>query len=346
MSGVKWVRPGRLLLRPDVRPAKIPALVAEATSVQFDLPLPAEAMETLAAAMALRPDVALYVYGYTGWGSVGGSLEFLAGFAHVRSLSLALYELGSFDGLARFQHLRKLSLRHSNKLSLGAVAQLPELEDLLLDVPRADASVLSELPRLRRLNMSAARGSLVPLTDHPRLERLWLHNGTERDLSPLATCRRLQDLSIWCITRLDENDLGPVGQIAGLDALVLGGLRNVKSLEPLVGHGSSVRFLELEQLRSLQSLAPIAQLPELRACTIFDSRPADRSLAPLIDAPRLEEVFVGGSSPFPKAEVDLLVGAFQDRLLRYRKLDIGPPDGRLSWRGLFPYTDRARNARS
>ena len=238
-------------------------------------------------------------------------------------------------------------MRHHTKLSLSVLAQLPELEDLSLDLPRVDASVLSALPGLRRLNMSAARGSLVPLTDHPSLERLRLRYGTERDLSPLVTCRQLRDLSIWCITRLDENDLTPVGRIANLDALVLGGLRNVKSLEPLVDNGSGVRFLELEQLRSLRSLAPIARLPELRACTIFDARPADRSLAPLIDAARLEEVLIGGSSPYPQAEVDLLAGAFQNRRLRYRgTVDIGPPDGRLNWRGLFPYADRARTSKS
>jgi len=111
VRGVTWGSPGRALFAPDVRKHEIPSIVAEATTVQFQTPLPTGTMQALAAAMRERPEVELYLYAYGGWGPLDGSLSFLAGFEHLRSLSLALEELPGFEGLARFTELRELSLR-------------------------------------------------------------------------------------------------------------------------------------------------------------------------------------------------------------------------------------------
>ena len=347
MEGVKWVQPGRALLRPNLATRDVAQVVREATTVQFDQPLPAPLMEALASAMSQRPEVALYLYGYSGWGDLDGSLSFLQGFEHVRQLGLALFELRGVQGLSRFERLQKLSLRHGSALDLAVLASLPELSELVLDVPRFKPDVLGHLLQLRRLTMSGRRGFLAPLTGHPTLERLELTFGTERDLSPLTSCQWLRDLRLWQITRLTSHDLAAVGQITRLDALMLGALRHVESLEPLVAGNPPVRFLELEQLRGLGTLQPLASLHDLRACTIFDSRPADRSLAPLASPPKLEEVFIGGSGPFPKQEVDALAAAFAARKFRYRDRDIGPTEvPRLGWRGLFGYADRVRAAES
>ena len=304
-------------------------------------------MDALATAMSERPEVGLYLYAYGGWGPLDGSLSFLAGFEHLRSLSLALEELAGFEGLARFTELRGLSLRlrSGGGVSLAPLASLNGLTRLSLELRGSDVSALAHLPNLRRLWMSAAKGALQPLASHPTLERLELHYGTERDLSPLITCARLRDLSIWCITRLDADDLRAVGEIPSLDALMLGALRNVDSLEPLTSGGPPLRFLELERLPSLKTLAPLAQVRGLRACTIFDSVPADRSLAPLRDAPKLEEVAIGGDRRFPRAEVDALAAAFSNRRLSYRnEINTGPEDvPRLRWRGLFSYADAVRS---
>jgi hypothetical protein len=63
VHGVKWVEPGRALLRADVRVRDLARLVEQATTIQFDAPLPPKTMDALARAMCDRPDVALYVYG-------------------------------------------------------------------------------------------------------------------------------------------------------------------------------------------------------------------------------------------------------------------------------------------
>lgn len=196
MRGVTWVQQGRALLRPDVRTKDLSAIVADATTVQLDQPIPDQAMRALADAMAGYPDVSLYVYGYRSWGPLP-SLAFLHGFEHVRELGLAVFELERLDGLERFASLRKVSLRHGRGLKLQPLAALRELVDLLIDMPRFDASVVGELPHLECLNMSARRGALAPLANHPALRRLRLHYGAERDLSPLSSCERLRDLMIW-----------------------------------------------------------------------------------------------------------------------------------------------------
>ena len=347
VRGVTWVSPGRALLAPEVRKREIPSIVAEATTIQFQTPLPTGTMQVLAAAMRERPEVGLYLYAYGGWGPLDGSLSFLAGFEHLRSLSLALEELPGFEGLERFTELRELSLRlrSGRRVSLAPLAALNRLTRLSLELHGTDMDALARLPSLRRLWMSAAKGTIEPLADHPGLERLQLHYGTERELSPLTTCTGLRDLSIWCITRLDADDLRAVGEIPKLDALMLGALRNVESLEPLASGGTALRFLELERLPSLKTLAPLARLRGLRACTIFDSVPADRSLEPLRDAPQLEEVAIGGDKRFPKPEVEALAAAFSSRRISYRnEINIGPDDvPRLRWRGLFSYVDAVRS---
>lgn len=344
MRGVKWVAAGRALLGPDVRTKDLHAIVADATTVQLDQPIPDEAMRVLADTMAANPDVALYAYGYTSWGPLR-SLSFLDGFEHIQELGLAVFELEALDGLERFANLRKLSLRHGRGLALRPLTALAELVDLHIDMPRFDASVLSDLPHLEYLNMSARRGALAPLTNHPALRRLNLHYGTERDLRALSSCEQLRDLKVWCIKQLGAEDLRPIGLIPKLDALGLGALRNVTSLDPLIG--SRIRFLELEQIPSLDTLAPLAKLPELRACTIFDTRPVDRSLAGLVSAPKLEEVVVGGDGRFPEDEVDRMFEAFAGRRAQYRQRTVGPEEPlRLSWRGLFRYVDRIRAAES
>jgi len=342
---VTWVSPGRALLAPDLRERDIPSIVADATTIQFQTPLPVRTMQALASAMNERPEVGLYLYAYGGWGRLDGPLSFLAGFEHLCSLSLALEELTGFEGLERFTELREvdLRLRSGKRVSLAPLASLTRLTRLSLELTATDIDALAHLPNLRHLWMSAAKGAIEPLADHPGLERLQLHHGTERDLSPLITCARLRDLSIWCITRLDADDLRAVGEIPNLDALMLGALRNVESLEPLASGGTLLRFLELERLPSLKTLAPLARLRGLRACTIFDSVPADRSLAPLREALQLEEVAIGGDKRFPKDEVDALAAAFATRRLSGHGVSIGPDDvPRLRWRGLFSYVDAAR----
>jgi len=342
MRGVKWVLPDRALLTPEVNRRDIVKVVTTASTVSLDAPLPPASFEALAEALRGRPDTELALYGYSGWESLDASLHWLEPFSHLRSLSIAISTLKSIDGIERLPSLTSFAVaRTARPISLDPLASVRQLTDLTVDVPRADMSVVASLTSLRRLNMSASRGSLHPLANHPTLERLRLSHGAERDLNPLASCRNLRDLSIWGIQKLASEDLEPIGDMPALEALVVGAARNVSSIQWLAR--SQVRYLELELLSGLTTIAPLAQCEQLLAATLFDSRPADKSLQPFIDAPRLEEVFIGGTSPFPGAEVDRLVDAFSDRRLRYRQRNVGPEDvSRLSWRGLFGFVDRIR----
>src|SRR5436853_5066490 len=79
MRGVNWIGDGRAQITPDVRPRDLSSVVAQARTIQFQEPLPAQAMAALASATRERPEVGLYIYAYGGWGGhLGGSMSFLA----------------------------------------------------------------------------------------------------------------------------------------------------------------------------------------------------------------------------------------------------------------------------
>jgi hypothetical protein len=102
--------------------------------------------------------------------------------------------------------------------------------------------------------------------------------GTATDLSALPTMPLLRDLELWQIQRLDHVALLPLGSIKRLRALSLGGLRHVSRLD-FIGDAVAerLRYVMLEKLPGLESLAPLETLTELRACGLFEARPADRS---------------------------------------------------------------------
>ena len=193
--------------------------------------------------------------------------------------------------------------------------------------------VLSHMVNLRRLRAPGAQAVVDALTDHPALDRLSLAFGTASDLSALTTMPALRDLEIWQIQQLDDVALRPLVSIEHLRALSLGALRHVKRLDFIADH---VQYVMLEKLPELESLAPLARLTRLRACSLYEARPADRSLRPLGVSDHLEDLFV--SDVYPPEEVEALVQRLPGTRISIRARDYGQPS-RVRWRGLFPYLD-------
>ena len=341
-KGVTWVDPGRALVDPALAPRQARRVVEHARTIQFDQPLPNKLHGALADALADHPDVGLYVYGHYGL-DIDQTLSFLQGYEAVEELGVNLNGLRSLEGLQRFARVKRLSVVRSGiRFRLDPLLAMPDLEELIIEAPAKGDTVLGQIPKLKQLGMSAAKGALAPLVGHARLERLSLHYGTERDLTTLATLPALRDLSIWQIQKLSVDHLQPVGRIARLEALRLGALRHVDSLAFLEVAAAHLRYLELEQLTVLETLQPLAKFRELRAIVMFDSKPADRSLAPLRSLPALEDIMVG--DVYPAGEVEGLVSGHPDAWIGVRDAEYGRGRSRAGWRGLFSYVDERRAA--
>jgi hypothetical protein len=334
--GAEWIAPGRLLVRPGARRRKVARLAAEAEVVQFDEPLPAAVSEVLADALRSRPEVELYVYGHYGR-RLDGGLDFLRGFEHVQRLSLNLSGLLGVEGLARFTELRTLSVQRIAKrnVSIAAIEHAKDLRRLALDQPLRDLEVIRGLGKLTALDCPATATALASLAGHPSLRRVSLQHGTHRDLSALESCPRLADIELWQIKQLTAPDLEPVGRVRNLDALALGALRNVATLNWL--GASRLRFLSLERLPGLDSFEPLSRCTRLVAFGAWDSRPGDRSLAALHELP-LEDLVLG--DVYPANEVSSLLEHCRARM-RIRSTSHGGAPA-LHWRCLFAYADAYR----
>jgi hypothetical protein len=84
-------------------------------------------------------------------------------------------------------------------------AQLPELEELVIEDPKGtlDVMVLQHFPMLKSLDVSLGNGNygwLDSLQDLPRLETLRLNLGRETDLGPVFRhCKSLRELDLTCM---------------------------------------------------------------------------------------------------------------------------------------------------
>jgi hypothetical protein len=327
---------GRGQLWPDTDPASIGrALDANGArdeprrrTVQFDRPLPSRLLDAAAAALAAHPDVELYIYG-TG---LDPSLEGLERFQHVQHLSVGIRDVTTYEPIRNLRGLKSLVLQNglSTSLSVDFVADLPELVRLYVVGVSRGVEALSNARSLRSLSCTAKAATLQALGHHPSLQFLKLTFGTARDLRPLATVARLRGLEIYQISELSSDDLDPLGDCVGLEALSLGALRHVTNLAPLNRLPSrTLRCLLLEKLTHLASFDDIGNCLALEQLGLFESRPADRSLAPLTRLPRLQHLWIG--DVYPKAEIDHLVSQFAGASLHYRdKIQQG--ESKPAWR--------------
>ena len=125
--------------------------------------------------------------------------------------------------------------------------------------------------------------SLAPVVQYPNLTTLVVATYPDADLEPIASLEGLEFLSLLHLPGV--TDLAPLAHLTRL--------RTVR-LATLPSWDSSGKVTEVDSLR------PLALLPELTHLELFGVRPASKSLGDLEDAPGLMSVRV---SKYPKAEV-------------------------------------------
>lgn len=182
----------------------------------------------------------------------------------------------------RDRGIRALEVQHRD---IGFLAELPDLEFLVLNTPEPDAGVINGLRRLRSLAFSFGWKGRLDFANLPRLE--WLYIGEadpDRGLDTLlaghATLRQL------AIGRYPAVDLAPLGNLPALERLEVFNSRRFTSLAGAAGVGRSVRQLSLAMLPGLASLVWIADMPGLEYVAI-ESCNRITDLTPLRDLPRL-----------------------------------------------------------
>jgi hypothetical protein len=223
-------------------------------------------------------------------------------------------------------------------VSVAAIEHAESLQRLVIDQPVRDLQVIRGLKQLTEVDLPATSSTLENLAGHPSLRRLTLNHGTYRDLSALESCPHLTDIELWQIKQLTADDLKPIAKVKHLDALALGALRNVTTLDWLSDGPCRVRFLSLEKLPALESYEPLRECSEVLAFGAWDSRPADQRLDALHHLP-LRDLVLGDA--YPAAEIQALLEHCQARVrIRSQVRDNEPP--RLGWRALFAYADEYR----
>ena len=171
--------------------------------------------------------------------------------AELREMHLEVGDAKSLEGMAQFASLESLSLFASETVSLRGLASLPALRALTIGAyALEDLDALETLP-LRRLGITAQRlpdlgglssGTLLDLvvsdcglrsldgTALPRLRRLDVSMNEIADLAPLARFPALRNLD------LQGNPAADIGVIASLPemrVLSLSGMKNVRDIGPL-----------------------------------------------------------------------------------------------------------------
>lgn len=257
MTGIGQRRVLRSVLGGDPDPFR--PLEPECKTVQFDQPLSPAELERAAGLMAQRPDVELYVYR-----TASKDLEFLRHFKTLRRLHLALYELEDITGLAYVRDtLQALNLGATKKtFSVRFVEDLPHLQELFLVGHKKDARAISGLHGLASLGLSRITlpdlSLLLPLGG---LRKLQLFLGGTRNLAALADLPALEDVFLMRINKL--SDLGVLPQLRTLRKLRLDWIRTVTSL-PSLGGLTRLEVVELDTMKGLTDLSPIAAAPALR----------------------------------------------------------------------------------
>lgn len=143
-----------------------------------------------------------------------------------------------------------------------------------LDNPEAVVALRVWFCKYRSLNEIAALSNL---------DTLIIAGYPDADFTPLAVLTRLRYLQVLDFAKV--RDLSPLSRLLHLQTLRL-------ATPP--SWDSSGKALEVE------SLAPLAELPQLEHLELFGVRPPDRSLTPLEAAPALRTLRV---SKYPQAEV-------------------------------------------
>ena len=275
-------------LDPPLTAEQLQPLGASDTRVQFSKALSDAEYRAVGQLLANRPDVALRVFG--GYDGSIRDLEFLRWFPGLRRFQAdALWgSLRSIDGLRHLPpDLDELGLGATKaRLDLSILARFRSLRTLYLEGPVRDPSVLADLTTLEDLTLRSVTlpdlSLLVPMTG---LRSLDVKLGGTNNLELLPRIGRLEYVELWLVRGL--SDVRTVAQIETLRHLFLQALRQVSML-PSFASSLALRRVDLETMKGLTNLGPLAEAPGLEILNLVDFRHAQPSiLRPFIDHPTL-----------------------------------------------------------
>lgn len=211
----------------------------------------------------------------------------------------------------RARGIRALEVQHRE---IGFLAELPDLEYLVLNTAEPDAGVINALHRLRGLAFSygwkgrldfthlpvlewlqltgadPGRGIETLLAGHPVLRQLAIGKARASDLSAFVALPALERLEISNSRRLTS--LAGADRVAtSLRQLVLAMLPGLASLDGISGI-SGLEYVAIESCVKVTDLAPLRDLPRLRVLNLMQPKGV-ASLRPLAGHPTLQYVSFG-----------------------------------------------------
>lgn len=187
-------------------------------------------------------------------------LRVLSELRELRELDLDETEVGAIDFVRNMPLLEKLSLSHTRVTDLKPIFDLPHLERFHIF-----GNVVEKLPRFRpdsRIKSLFAGGgleSVEEIGELSHLEMLLLGPGNLGDISPLANCSSLRELSFIATTIINPSPLRRLSNLVSLDFHRVK-LRNIRFLEGM----SNIESLSLNW-SLVKDLSPLLHLKQLRA---------------------------------------------------------------------------------
>jgi hypothetical protein len=177
--------------------------------------------------------------------------------------------------LSEFGKLVRLKITSATDEIVREAAALPQLEVLFLEAPRlTEVSALAGAPRLSTLGVRNPKGLV--------------------SLESFSVLRQLRVLALMNAPQV--SDLGPVGELTGLEAFAADGAN--------------------EKNWKIDSLAPLRTLKRLRQLFITATEVRDAKLAPLAELPQLRVLYC--PSDFPTEQFDKIreLGSIEAYTLR------------------------------
>lgn len=214
--------------------------------------------QLLAQYMSRHPHLGLFVNIF---GEGLRDLDFLAEFGWLTDLTVECMSLQSVAGLRHLQQLESLDLGPTKRrVSLEVLTELPQLTDASITDHSRELDVLGRIRGLQSVGLtSIKRDDLDFLTGATSLRWVAITLGRVSDLSALTHLPHLMSLLIY---RTKVTDLAPIGQCTSLvhgclESLPVGALPDLGDLRELIS-------VEVEKLKGLDDLTPIAHAPALR----------------------------------------------------------------------------------
>ncbi len=213
-----------------------------------------------------RPDVEVRVYGHY---STVCDLSFARLLNNVRRFSAdCLMRTKGVETIAAMTNLESLHLGIFDLTDFGVLERVsPKLTTLML------GPTFSKRPSLAALNR------------FPSLKVLYL-DGQSKDIEVLSELSHLEDVTLRSITTTDLCYLEPLSKLWSLD-IKLGGIRGFNGIEGK----SSIKYLELWQVRNLAEINIVGRLPGLQNL-FLQSLPQVTSFPSLHEAGSLRRVVV------------------------------------------------------